>query len=65
MKYLFLFLFCAINTVAQNDSTSNFSYNQDAGFQYKKNDFQWTTWAFAERLFSPNQSPIAPIYHIR
>ncbi|TRX32212.1 hypothetical protein FNW52_17410 [Flavobacterium sp. ZT3R18] len=60
MKYLYLslFLFCTINTIAQNDSIKHFIYNPDAGLQYKKNDFQWTTWAFAERLFSPNLSPV-------
>ncbi len=56
--YLSLFLFCAINSIAQNDTINHFNYNQDAGLQYKKNDFQWTTWAFAERLFSPNQLPV-------
>lgn len=58
MKYLYLFLFCTINSIAQNDSIKHFSYNPDAGLQYKKNDFQWTTWAFAERLFSPNLTPV-------
>lgn len=57
MKYLYLFLFCTINSIAQNDSIKHFSYNPDAGLQYKKNDFQWTKWAFAERLFSPNLTP--------
>ena len=56
--YLSLFLFCTINSIAQNDTIKHFIYNQDAGLQYKKNDFQWTTWAFAERLFSPNQLPV-------
>ncbi len=55
--YLPLFLFCAITSIAQNDTINHFNYNQDAGLQYKKNDFQWTTWAFAERLFSSNQLP--------
>ncbi|MFV8271538.1 hypothetical protein ACNQGP_16605 [Flavobacterium sp. GT2N3] len=55
--YLFLFVFCTINTIAQNDSKKHFIYNPDAGLQYKKSDFQWTTWAFAERLFSSNQLP--------
>ena len=58
MKYLYLFLFCTINTIAQNDTIKHLSYNPDAGLQYKKNDFQWSTWAFAERLFSPNLSPV-------
>jgi len=58
MKFLYLFLFCTINTIAQNDSIKRFGYNPDAGLQYKKSDFQWTTWAFAERLFSPNLSPV-------
>ncbi|WP_293893572.1 hypothetical protein [Flavobacterium sp.] len=56
--YLSLLLLCFINSIAQNDSIKHFSYNPDAGLQYKKNDFQWTTWAFAERLFSPNQLPV-------
>ena len=32
-----------------------FQYDKDAGFQYKNGDFTWTTWAFAERLFSPDR----------
>ena len=56
--YLSLLLFCFINSIAQNDSIKHFSYNPDAGLQYKKNDFKFTTWAFAERLFSPNQLPV-------
>ncbi len=56
--YLSLFLLCFISSIAQNDSIKHFNYNPDAGLQYKKNDFQWTTWAFAERLFSPNQLPV-------
>ncbi|RTY90604.1 hypothetical protein [Flavobacterium sp. GT3R68] len=55
--YLSLLLLCFINSIAQNDSIKHFIYNPYAGLQYKKNDFQWTTWAFAERLFSPNQLP--------
>ena len=39
------------------DSTKHFNYNPDAGLQFKKGDFQWTTWGFAERLFSPSQYP--------
>lgn len=58
--YLSLLLLCFINVIAQNDSIKHFVYNPDAGLQYKKNDFQWTTWAFAERLFSPNQPPAPP-----
>jgi len=59
MKKLSLFiimLFC-FSATAQ-DSSKAFHYNPDAGFQYKKRDFQWTIWAFAERLFSPSQKPI-------
>lgn len=59
MKYLYLslLLLCFINSIAQNDSIKHFNYNPDAGLQYKKSDFQLTTWEFAERLFSPNQLP--------
>jgi hypothetical protein len=59
MKYLYqsLLLLCFINSIAQNDSIKHFNYNPDAGLQYKKSDFQLTTWGFAERLFSPNQLP--------
>jgi len=35
-----------------NKIKEGFQYDQDAGLQYKKGDFKWTTWAFAERLFS-------------
>ena len=60
MKYLYLslLLLCFINSIAQNDSIKHFNYNPDAGLQYKKNDFQLTTWGFAERLFSPNLPPV-------
>lgn len=58
MKYLYLFLFCTINTIAQNHNEKHFRYNPDAGLQYIKNDFQWSTWAFAERLLSRNLSPV-------
>ena len=34
-----------------------FQYDKDAGLQYKKGDFTLTTWAFAERLFSPDNYP--------
>lgn len=33
-----------------------FQYNKDEGFRYKKGDFTWTTWAFAERLFSTDRA---------
>ena len=55
--HMSLLLLCFVNSIAQNDSIKHFIYNPDAGLQYKKNDFQCTTWAFAERLFSPNQLP--------
>ncbi len=44
----------------RNDSAArpqHFQYDKDAGFRYKKGDFTWTTWAFAERLFSPDLAP--------
>ena len=59
MRKLFLFsiiLYCF--TASAQDSSKAFHYNPDAGIQFKKADFQWTTWAFAERLFSPNQFPV-------
>lgn len=34
-----------------------FQYDKDAGFRYKSGDFTLTTWAYAERLFSANNSP--------
>ena len=34
-----------------------FQYEKDAGFRYQRGDFSWTTWAFAERLFSPGSRP--------
>ncbi|MBU0695234.1 MAG: hypothetical protein KKE39_01725 [Bacteroidetes bacterium] len=40
-----------------SDKQTGFHYNPDAGLQYNKRDFQWTTWVFAERLFSPSQKP--------
>lgn len=69
--FLIAFLFCSLNLFAQNDTIkpiekkselslhtkTRFHYNLDAGLRYNKGDFQWTTWAFAERLFSPNQPP--------
>lgn len=58
MKKLSLFtiiLYC-FSATAQ-DSSKVFHYNLDAGLQFKKADFRWSTWAFAERLFSPNQLP--------
>ena len=68
---LILFLFCSLNAPAQQDSIkpiqqkslgpshaqTGFNYNPDAGLQYNKGDFQWTTWAFVERLFSPSKYP--------
>ena len=51
-----LFLFQYFSAFAQ-DSSKAFQYNPDAGLQFKKGDFQWTTWAFAERLFSPSKYP--------
>lgn len=70
--FLIAFLFCSLNSLAQKDTTkpiqqksaspvhtqTGFHYNPDAGLQFKKGDFQWTTWAFAERLFSSNQYPV-------
>jgi hypothetical protein len=35
-----------------NKPKEGFQYDPDAGLQYKKGDFKWTTWAFAERLFA-------------
>lgn len=32
-----------------------FQYDKDAGIRYKKGDFQWTTWGFAEPLFGGGQ----------
>ena len=29
-----------------------FIFNKDAGLQYVKGDFKWTTWAYAERAFT-------------
>ena len=58
MRKLSLFtiiLYCFSATT--QDSSKAFQYNPDAGLQYKKGDFQWTMWAFAERLFSPSQKP--------
>ena len=52
-----MFFLYFINSIAQNDSIKHFSYNLDAGLQYKKNGFTWSTWAFGERLFSPDQLP--------
>lgn len=59
MKYLFftLSIICSLTAYAQQDTLKHFHYNPDAGLQYYKKDFQWTTWAFAERLFSPSQYP--------
>ena len=68
---MLVFIFCSLNALAQQDSIkpiqqksasslrtqTAFHYNPDAGLQYNNGDFQWTTWAFAERLFSPNQPP--------
>ena len=34
-----------------------FQYDKDAGLQYKNRDFTLTIWAFAERLFSPDNLP--------
>ena len=53
---LFTFILYCFSATAQ-DSSKAFHYNPDAGLQYKKGDFQWTTWGFAERLFSPNDLP--------
>ena len=53
---LFTIIFYCFSATAQ-DSSKAFNYNTDAGLQYKKPNFQWTTWAFAERLFSPRQKP--------
>ncbi len=58
MKKLSLFtiiLYC-FSATAQDNSKA-FHYKPDAGLQFNKSNFQWTTWAFAERLFSPNQLP--------
>ncbi len=58
MRKLFLFtilLYCF--TATAQDSSKVFHYNPDAGLQFKKADFQWTTWGFVERLFSPNELP--------
>ena len=58
MNKLFLIailLYCC--SASAQDSSKAFHYNPDAGLQFKKRDFQWTTWAFAERLFSPSQYP--------
>ena len=64
-----MLLLFSIFSNSQIDSTNNklikdnlakpksFQYDKDAGLQYKKNGFTWSTWAFAERLFSPNQFP--------
>ena len=49
-------IFFSLSAYAQ-DSTKHFHYNPDAGLQFNKVDFQWTTWGFAERLFSPSQYP--------
>lgn len=68
---LTIFLLYSFVTYSQVDTTEKkitdtdssakpqpFHYNQDAGLQFKKGDFLWTTWAFAERLFSSNQYPV-------
>ena len=34
-----------------------FQYDKDAGIRYKKGDFQWTAWGFAERLFGGGVKP--------
>ena len=73
MKILFpiVFILTTFTASAQQDSIkpiqqksadtsptpTGFHYNPDAGLQYRKGDFQWSTWAFAERLFSPSNSP--------
>ncbi|MDQ6757967.1 MAG: hypothetical protein M3004_13655 [Bacteroidota bacterium] len=67
---LLLFLLYSIAVNAQADTTQKkithtdsaaqpqpFQYDKDAGLQYKNGDFTWTTWAFAERLFSPDNYP--------
>ena len=70
-KFLFpLFLLCSSVSYAQVDTSQYkishtdrtarpqpFQYDKDAGFRYKSGDFTWTTWAFAERLFSPGNTP--------
>ena len=58
MRKLFLFttILCGFTATAQ-DSSITFHYNPDAGLQFKKADYQWTTWAFADRLFSLSQKP--------
>lgn len=56
-KLIFIpLLFCHFLVAAQ-DITKAFQYNPDAGLQYKKGDFQWTTWAFAERMLAGNRRP--------
>ena len=70
-KILFpLFLLCSSVSYAQVDTSQHeishtdttarpqpFQYNKDGGFRYQSGDFTWTTWAFAERLFSPCNTP--------
>ncbi|MEJ7822122.1 MAG: hypothetical protein WKF85_07355 [Chitinophagaceae bacterium] len=68
--FLIAILFCSCSAFSQRDSTQSkitlkdsatrphpFQYDKDAGVQYKKGDFTWTTWAFAERLFAGNTKP--------
>lgn len=48
------------NKISHTDSAARpqpFQYDKDAGFRYKNGGFTWTTWAFAERLFSPDRAP--------
>jgi len=51
-----IIIFISLSSFGQN-SSNNFHYNPDVGLQFNKGNFQWTTWAFAERLFSHNQQP--------
>ena len=44
-------------SASKSTKQTGFHYNPDAGLQYRNGDFQWTTWAFGERLFSPAKSP--------
>ncbi len=56
-------LFAQIDTtkkVTLQDSAARphpFQYDKDAGLQFNKGDFTWTTWAYAERLFAGNIKP--------
>lgn len=40
-----------------NKGKEGFQYDPDAGLQYKRGNFRWTTWAYAERLYGGGTAP--------